>query len=1076
MFGFILKICQPAFRLLLYNFVTLQNQNFENLSPGFKKSRDNLFKMITTIQSICVFFGGAKRYPSGSCLYGLMILLLIIHTFRGFSNEIKTDKDGYEGIMEEVVFSHSSGFYAQPFQLIISHPDPQAVIHFTLDGSDPDENSPVYAKPLEVRDRSDEGPDISLIPTSPNWKPPSEGLPRAMVVKARAFREGFLPGPVKSATFFIKDEEHFDHHLAVVSIVTPPENLFDDDYGIYVVGSGDNANYHQTGDEWERPAFFELFDENGDNEYSGGIGIRIHGGTSRGFPQKSLRIYFRNEYGDSWLHHELFPGHPVQNFKRFILRQSGHDLWQTMLRDGFMQSLLEQTHQDRQAYRPAVLYINGEYWGIQNIRERYDKYYLETHHNADPDNIDLLVYTSLQIGEGDAQHYLNMIQYIDENSLQEQEHFEYIETLMDVDSYTDYKISEIFFYRWDIGNIRHWRPRTSEGKWRWMMFDLDTGYGGFWSVEAPWNFNMLEYNTEPDGPWEGYLGHNHNSQAATFLLRKLLENEDYRIRFITRFADLLNTNFTPEEAIEKLDKMAADIRNEIPLQIGRWNEIPSKEQWEAEIEYMREFARLRPNIQRNQILQYFDLEKIYDLHLDVSNQLAGHIRVNTVHIRPETPGVGLYPWPWKGMYFGDVPVTIEAIPSAGYRFSHWEGMGDLTDQVITINRNSDLYLKAVFEKIDEPVLIHYWVFDTSIPNDTPLETLASTFYVNNPSEIQYISSLEGYPFHQWHPDWRRASMERRNHPTSINYIPEGNYGISYADSDMRGIQIKQPFRNDDQENSVIFHMSTEGFSDPVMRLAAVDEGAAEKILVDYSTDSGENWKTDDVDITELSLTNYYQLFEIGFADVQGAKNNPDFKVRLRFDGIDMFQDNGDRVTFNNISITGKSLNAFTVHSQADANGRIVPEGKIPAWEGSSRSFTITPEPRYRIENVWLDGVIVNENLEFFNDSIGLIHLDNIQSDHHLYVEFLKLEEVLPQKDTPHLVLYPNPASHRVTVKSLHNMQRIDIAAINGQIVQSFDMGGEKLSEVDIASLISGLYIVIALTDQGVYTQKLQILK
>ena len=1074
MFGFILKICQPAFRLLLYNFVPLQNRNFENLSPGFKKSRDNLFIMITTIQSICVFLGGAKRYPSGSCLYGLMILLLIIHTFRGFSNEIKIDKDGYEGIMEEVVFSHSSGFYAQPFQLIISHPDPQVVIHFALDGSDPGENSPVYAKPLEVRDRSDEGPDISLIPTSPNWKPPSKGLPRAMVVKARAFREGFLPGPVKSASFFIKDKENFDHHLALVSIVTPPENLFDDDFGIYVAGSNENLNYHQTGDEWERPAFFELFDEMEGPEYIGEIGIRIHGGTSRNFPQKSLRVYFRNEYGDSWLQHELFPDYPVQSFKRLVLRQSGHDMWQTMLRDGFLQSLLEQTHQDRQAYRPAVLYINGEYWGIQNIRERYDKYYLETHHNADPDHIDLLAYTSLQIGQGDREHYQNMIQFIEENGLQDQEQFEHLESLMDVDSYTDYKISEMFFYRWDIGNIRHWRPRTPEGKWRWMMFDLDTGYGGFWSVEEPWNFNMLEYNTEPDGPWEGYLGHNHNSQAATFLLRKLLENEDYRIRFITRFADLLNTNFTLEEAIEKLDKMAADIRNEIPLQIGRWNEIPSKEQWEAEIEYMREFARLRPNIQRNHILQYFDLESIYELKLDVSNQLAGHIRVNTIHILPETPGVGLYPWPWKGMYFGDVPFTVEAIPVAGYRFSHWEGMAGETDQVITIDRDSDIHIKAVFEKINEPVLMHYWVFDDSIPNDTPLEELASTFHVNNPSEIQYISSLEGYPFHSWHPDWRRASMERRNNPTPLNYRPDGNNGVSYAESNMRGIQVKQPFRKDDRENSIIFHMSTEGFSDPELHLAVVDEGAAEKILIDYSIKAGENWITNAE--KQLTLGNFYQLFEISFADVQGAKNNPDFKIRLRFDGIDMFQDNGDRVTFNNISLTGKSLDAFTVFSQAATNGRIVPEGNIPAWEDTSRDFTITPDSRHRIENVWLDGMIVNDDLLFLNDSVAVMSLRNIQSDHELYVEFYKIEEELPGNVNPPLVVYPNPAFDSFTVKSLYNIQRIDVAGINGQIIQSFDAVNNKLYEIDIASLISGLYIVIARTDQGVFTLKLQVLK
>ncbi|MFN2396282.1 MAG: CotH kinase family protein [Bacteroidales bacterium] len=1032
--------------------------------------------MTSAIQSVFIFHRGAKLFSLEFLLKGMLLLLLVFQSFHGFSDGRKTLEDDYDGIMEGVVFSHFSGFYAQPIQLIISHSDPQAIIRYTTDGSDPEANSEIYDQPIEIRDRSDEGAEISLIPTSPNWKPPSESVPRAMVVKARAFREGFLPGPITQGVFFVNDNNNFFHEIPVVSLITSNENLFNDETGIYVMGDPENPNYHQTGDEWERPAFFELFDENGKHEYSGKIGIRIHGGTSRSFPQKSLRLYFRNEYGDSWLHHELFPDYPVQSFKRLVLRQSGHDMWQTMLRDGFMQSLLEQIHVDRQAFRPAVLYINGEYWGIQNIRERYDKYYLEKHHNVNPDHIDLLAYTSLQIGEGDAQHYLNMIQYIVENGLQDQQHFQHLETLMDIDSYTDYKISEIFFYRWDIGNIRHWRSRTPEGKWRWMMFDLDTGYGGFWSLDDPWNFNMLEYNTDPEGPWDGYLGHNHNSPIATFLLRELLENEDYRFRFITRFADLLNTNFTPEEAIEKLDAMANAIRSEIPAQVGRWNEIPSKEQWEIEIEYMREFARLRPNSQRNHILQHFDLESIYDLTLDVSNQLAGHITLNTIKIRPETPGVGKYPWPWNGMYFGDVPVTLEAIPAPGYRFSHWQGLNGVTDDVITINRRTDLSIKAVFEKIKDPVLIHYWLFDDSIPNDTPLEKIASTFYGNKPYEIQYISSLEGYPFHSSHPDWRRASMERRNNPTSLNYRPEGNYGIPYADSQMRGIQIKQPFRNDDRENSIIFHMSTEGFTDPVMHLATVDEGAAEKILLEYNTDvDSENWTNAGLDKTELLLGNTYQLFEISFINVQGAENNPDFKVRFRFDGPDMFQDNGDRVTFNNISLSGKSLEAFTVFSEATNNGIVEPVGNIPAWEGSSRDFTITPDPGHRIEKVWLDGFFVNDDLEFKNDSVAVISLNNIQSDHHLFVEFYS-EEEMPEPGTPSLVVYPNPTSDRFTVKALYNMQQVDIAAMNGQIVQSFDAGGEKLSELDIASLINGLYVVIVRTDQGVFTEKLQVLK
>ena len=1009
-------------------------------------------------------------------LLGVLFPVAFLMSENTYSQEFDLYESTNQGIMMPVTFSHKSGFYSNPFELKISHEDTMAVIRYTTDGSVPDENSAIFDYSLAIYDKSEEGPEISLIPTSPNWKTPQEGLPRAMIVNARAFREGFLPGPVKCAVFFINDSQSFLHDIAVISLITAGENLFDDDIGIYVEGNSSGGNYNQRGEEWERPAWLELFDETGKPEYSGGIGIRIHGGTSRRFPQKSLRLYFRSQYGNSWLHHELFPGHTVQSFKRLILRQSGHDMWQTMLRDGFMQSLLEHTHQDRQAYRPAVLYLNGEYWGIHNIRERYDKYYLQTHHNVDPENLDMLAYTSLQIGEGDRQHYQNMIQYIQDNGLEQDEHFSHLKTLMDVESYTDFKIAEIFFYRWDIGNIRHWRERTPEGKWYWMQFDLDTGYGGFWSLDEPWSFNMLEYVTEPDGAWEGNLGHNHNSPTATFLLRKLFENENYRIQFITRFADLLNTNFSSSEAFGKIDKMSTYIRDEIPLQIARWKEIPSKEQWENEIEYMRDFARLRPDIQRNHIYEYFDLESVYDLKLDVSNQLAGHIRVNTIHVRPETPGVSQYPWPWSGKYFGGVPVTLEAIPAPGYRFSHWEGLTGETEKIITLNLSTETFIKAVFERIDEPVLLHYWLFNDNLPNDTPLEEIASIYFAHEPSHLQYNSCLEGYPFHPFHPYWRRASMERRNNPTPLNYRPEGNNGISYANSHMRGIQIKQPFRKDDRENSLIFHMSTEGFSQPVLHLAAVNEGAAEKILVDYSiNDDSDSWITGGLNKTEINLGSTYQLFEINLSNAKGVKNNPDLKVRFRFDGPDMFQDNGDRVTFNNISLMGKSLETFTVLSQSAANGIIEPEGNIPAWEGSSREFTITPDPLYRIENVWLDGVNVIDELIFKNDSVAFISLSNIQSDHHVYVEFFEPEEE-PDKVTPQLILYPNPASDRVTINTLHNMHSIDVAGITGQIMMSMRVPETRLHEIDIASLKSGIYIVAVKTDSGVFTQKLLVLK
>ncbi len=202
-------------------------------------------------------------------------------------------------------------------------------------------------------------------------------------------------------------------------------------------------------------------------------------------------------------------------------------------------------------------------------------------------------------------------------------------------------------------------------------------------------------------------------------------------------------------------------------------------------------------------------------------------------------------------------------------------------------------------------LLYFMVFDGSLANDTPFEVLMFTYSAFNNAIIHYHSSLEGYPYNEEHPLWRKASMERRNAPTPINYLPEGNYGIPYEDADMRGIQIRQPFVVGDLENTVVFHLPTNLHSDILFGFAAKDEGAADMIIIDYSVVEGEPlWITDGLEQSVLQLTGNYQRFLIDFQDIPGVENNPDFRIRMRFGGEDMSADDGNRVTFNNFSLHG----------------------------------------------------------------------------------------------------------------------------------------------------------------------------
>jgi len=230
---------------------------------------------------------------------------------------------------------------------------------------------------------------------------------------------------------------------------------------------------------------------------------------------------------------------------------------------------------------------------------------------------------------------------------------------------------------------------------------------------------------------------------------------------------------------------------------------------------------------------------------------------------------------------------------------------------------------------DETFLIHYWFFGNSLPAETPLQTVQPIYTYYGGGLLQYQSALAGYPFHVFHPNWRKASLERRNAPTPLNYLPEGNDYISYEASGMTGIQVKQPFTGNGGENMLIFHLPSSGFRELVFRFAAKDEGAANALRFDYSVGAGTPvWNSQGLATTISSLGDNYLLYEINFTEeatqspppppghglgddqlsvgtVMLVNNNPNFKIRIRFIGDNMSINQGKMVTFNNFSLEGK---------------------------------------------------------------------------------------------------------------------------------------------------------------------------
>ena len=895
----------------------------------------------------------------------------------GYSNTSQT----FDQILSPPVFSHSGGFYSNEFQLTITTAESDSEIIYTLDGSEPDienlsgTNFPyknIYPQhpgdpfgefltgtfksysynqtPIQIYDRSEEADSMTQKASSFFNFPyyfPDDPVYKGIVVRARSYRPGSIASPVRTEVYFINPLGRERFSLTVIHISTNVQNFFDYYDGIYNPGidfdtwrlnnpdinatGGVPANYHRREDEAEFPANFIFFDEgNSFPSLSQDIGFRIHGGWSRSFPMKSLRLYARKRYGASELDYPFFPEQPFNAYQRIILRNSGNEWNFSLFRDALIQRVVSHLNFETLAYRPSVLFVNGEYWGIHNIRERYDKYYIERTFGVNPDKIDYLERNATVI-EGDNQHYLETLQYMQNNDIKQNEHYEYILTRIDTENYIDYQIANIYAVNtdWPGNNIDYWRKRTNtyipnspyghDGRWRWLAFDMDFGFGFIHGTPSS-NHNTLAFATEAGNTdWP-------NPDWSTFLLRNLLENDTFKLQFINRFADLINTAFLPDRVNSLITEFQERNQPEMPEHIHRWKNPESMNAWNFEINRMRYFVNTRPERQRNHILDYFGLEESVAVTVHVSEPQQGFIKVNTIDIISETPGISENPYPWTGVYFQGVPITINATGLDGYEFSHWEGTDQQTETIT--GDPTDFEMVTAFFKPkegngdgEEPEyrdLIHYWYFSTNLPNDQPLEAIETHFSLIDDAKLTFHSALEGYPFQPGSYYWRKASLERQNAPTEINYRTEGNNFLPFNPETMRGVQVKQPFTGDAGENTLIFHLPSTGFEQLFFRFAAKDHYAADHIIVDYSVSSDQpTWTTNGLECDSLRLTHEYQLFTLDFTPITETYNNPDLKIRLRFDCNDPTIDEGYMVIFNNFSLEGEP---FTTHITEYDNG------------------------------------------------------------------------------------------------------------------------------------------------------------
>lgn len=549
------------------------------------------------------------------------------------------------------VLSRKTGVYDEEFELSITVEDDSAVILYTLDGSDPTASSLVYKKPIKITDRTGENSTIAGVKTTPNYEMnyrwENSYTYKGTVVKARTMKNGVLSDKIVTGSYFISPDTDFN----IVSLTVDADKLFDKWDGLYVPGStyyiwkkynkeSKNNVYPPANYDSDNKVrgYVEILDNSGKVISDGNVELGIMGAASRSLPAKSLELDMAdNKKAFDPGIFTLLPEDSTctdEGLDEIVLRPSGTDFNRTMFCDILSQSIVaDKMNVTYIGAQNAVLFINGEYWGIHNIRESYDEDYFYRHYGIEPKNLTLIKLNTdvspyaPEVSNGDLselQDYYELVKYVQSHDLSDDDNYEYVKSQVDIDSLIDYYIAEMYFGNddWPGNNFRIWRADQEENdygdnKWRFILYDIDDGF------LYP-EFDTIEYILNEDYDKKAIEGINLNYDANRELICALIKNEEFGNAFFDRFEECLNTVFATDNVIDYIDSFEDIYSSEMDDHFLRWHttdgwlkriknmvkytysekDLYTYEKWEEKVDKMRLFAEERPDNLRTFIYNY----------------------------------------------------------------------------------------------------------------------------------------------------------------------------------------------------------------------------------------------------------------------------------------------------------------------------------------------------------------------------------------------------------------------------------------------------------------------------------------
>jgi len=533
----------------------------------------------------------------------------------------------------------AAGFFTDPETVTLTATS--GPIHYTLDGSNPTTNSPVYSAPLAISDTT--------------------------IIRARVFESGKVPGPITTQSYFYA--ESFNG-LPIISVVADPETLFGDEIGIYdnnhePVTSGMNEVYKGK----DAPGHLEFFPVDRSEGFALNGGIRIGGENNWGIHnQKALNFSLRGKYGNDNLKYDLFPGSGIPNHSAFTLREGGDDWNRAMLRDGMWATIADGLiNAETSDMRPSVVFLNGEYWGVYNIRSRWTPEWIFEKYGVNNGEYDHLGYghftsssTTLGAQEGTTTEWTNLLAFIDNNDINTPAGWAFVESRVDINSFIDFVVSESFANNTSWSHNREmWKAHAPGSKWRWFLPDMDRTFRA-----SGINSNIFDSILRNEA-----------------LLNRIKNQATFQARLAQRYAAHVATTFAPARIANIVDTLGALITPELARHKARWSGSISATQQASNIQEIKDYTTQRATV----------------IHAEISSELGIGTAVNmalavtgsgTVHLAgiPLSPGnVGIFP---------NLDATLTAVAAPGYEFDSWTGINGAA--TTTLNTGGPIAVTAHF--------------------------------------------------------------------------------------------------------------------------------------------------------------------------------------------------------------------------------------------------------------------------------------------------------------------------------------------------------------------------------------------